>query len=244
MDEFPLLYHAHHALQSEDLPLWLALADQAGDPLLELGCGTGRVLIPLAQAGHQVYGLDRQADMLIYLRQRLPASLSSQVHIWQGDMLDFCLGRQFPLILLPCNTLSTLSGDQRRRVYRQVRQHLQPGGIFAASLPNPATLLDLPDRGEAEVEEVFPHPLDGEPVQVSSAWRRDERGFHLTWHYDHLLPDGRVQRTSLLTNHALQPAGAYLGELQAAGFHTIQLYGDFDRSSYSPDSPALILIAA
>ena len=55
---FPQLYHAHHNRSLEDLPFWLELAAQAGDPILELGCGTGRVLIPLAQAGYHTIGLD------------------------------------------------------------------------------------------------------------------------------------------------------------------------------------------
>jgi hypothetical protein len=90
-----------------------------------------------------------------------------------------------------------------------VRQHLAPGGIFAASLPNPLRLASLPARGPAEVEETFPHPRTGNPVQVSSAWQRRKDAFTLTWHYDHLLPDGQVERQTVETCHSLQPLEAY-----------------------------------
>ena len=65
---FPELIHAHHNRHLEDLPFWLDLAGETGDPLLELGCGTGRLLVPLGQAGHRVIGVDHDPAML-----KLPA---------------------------------------------------------------------------------------------------------------------------------------------------------------------------
>ena len=62
----PLLYHAHHNRYKEDLPFWLELAARHGDPVLELGCGSGRVLLALAQDGYQVYGLDNDPGMLFH----------------------------------------------------------------------------------------------------------------------------------------------------------------------------------
>jgi SAM-dependent methyltransferase len=240
---FPRLYHAHHSLHTEDLPLWLDLARRQGDPILELGCGSGRVLLPLAQAGHRVYGLDNDPGMLVVLREQLTPALCPAVTVWIGDLCAFHLGMAFSLITLPCNTHSTLTAVQRQAALACVRRHLRPGGVFALSLPNPARLRRMPRRGEPEVEESFPHPLDGEPVQVSSAWERDDQYFTMRWHYDHLLPDGRVERLTAEVRHTLAPVKAYLQEIEAAGLQVSQVLGEFDGRAYAPSSDNLIIIA-
>jgi len=243
MSEFPILYHTHHSLHSEDLPFWQGLADQQPGSLLELGCGTGRVLLPLLQAGHLAYGLDNDLEMLRFLRLSLPPEQRSQPKVFQVDMAHFHLARLFSLIILPCNTLSTLSTEARHSTLECVREHLAPQGLFAASLPNPSALLEMPRRGPEEVEETFTHPLSGEPVQVSSAWKRSAHHFTITWHYDHLLPDGQVQRTTAQAVHSLELPEVYYDALTKAGLQTQAVYGDFDLSQFTPDSPYLILIA-
>lgn len=237
------LYHAHHHAFREDLPFWSHLAEQCGGPLLELGCGTGRVLLPLAEAGHQVFGLDWDAGMLAVLRHRLPPRLKDRVYIWQSDLGDFSISVRFTLVLLTCNTLSTLGADTRRRMYASLARQMSPGGLFAASRPNPAALRRLRFQGEAEIEAYFPHPLSGEPVQASSAWERSRQEFILRWHYDQLFPSGKVERMTLETRHDLNPLEVYRGELQAAGFELVETWGDFDRSPYGPESPNLIVVA-
>ena len=72
---FPTLYHAHHGQYQEDLPFWLKLANQQGGPVLELGCGTGRVLLPLARGGFQTVGLDNDLEMLRFLQAARGADL-------------------------------------------------------------------------------------------------------------------------------------------------------------------------
>ncbi len=237
------LYHAHHNRHLEDLPFWLELARQHGSPILELGCGSGRVLLPLRRAGYRVAGLERDPDMLCVLREAMEPGLEGQVGLVQGDMVDFELGERFALIIMPCNTFTTLSAVERRATLDCVRRHLEPHGLFAASLPNPALLQRLPRFSEVEIEESFPHPLDGEPVQVSSGWERSKQSLTIHWHYDHLLPDGRVERVSMQASHALSPAEVYLAELEVAGLHLVERYGDFDRSPYTLDAPSLILLA-
>jgi len=239
-----MLYHAHHANETEDLPFWLELAARQGNPLLELGCGTGRVFLPLAKAGYQVYGLDRDPAMLAVLRLSAPTELRYGLRLLQSDMTAFHLGIRFALILLPCNTFSTLAQPARLAALERVATHLRPGGLFVASLPNPALLKRLPATSEAELEDILSHPLDGEPVQVSSAWVRHEDLFILTWHYDHLLPDGRVERLSTRIQHHLAPVDAYLAELRLAGLGVTGVYGNFDWSPYDAGSSPYLILAA
>jgi SAM-dependent methyltransferase len=240
---FAQLYHAHHSRHIEDLPFWLDLAGRQGGPILELGCGAGRVLLALAKAGSIAFGLDRDAAMLALLQQHAGPWLVSRCPVFLADMSAFHLAQQFPLILLPCNTLSALPSTIRSAMLRLVRSHLSPGGLFAASMPNPALLARLPRRAEPEVEEIFPHPVDGEPVQVSSTWQRDGQHFIASWHYDHLLPDGRVERFDIQVSHDLQSVDHYIGELNQAGLRLESSFGDFDGSIFTKESPNLILLA-
>ncbi|HJW89412.1 MAG TPA: class I SAM-dependent methyltransferase [Anaerolineales bacterium] len=237
------LYHAHHHAIKHDLPFWSSLAAQSNGPVLELGCGTGRVLLALAEAGYRVYGLDRDAGMLAVFSEQLPAFLAERVHFWRSDLGDFCTALQFSLVLLTCNTLSTLNTETRRRMFACLARQLSPGGMFAASRPNPTVLKRLPALSEPEIETDFPHPLSGEPVQVSSAWERSNQEFILRWHYDHLFSDGRVERLTLETKHDLNSLEVYQGELHAAGLELVETWGDFERSPYQPESPDLILVA-
>lgn len=243
VNEFPELYHAHHTRHPEDIPFWIELAQKHNGPVLELGCGTGRVLIPLAQVCSSTFGLDNDPDMLAFLRMSLPATLHSRVNIWLGDLAAFHLAARFSLIALACNTFSTLSREKRQKMLAHVHHHLRPGGLFAASMPNPEYLARLPAIAESEVEEIFPHPFDGEPVQVSSSWERTGRTFSIHWNYDHLLPDGRVDRISAQARHHLESPQIYIKELTSAGFVTPLLLGDFDGAPYVGSSPYLILLA-
>lgn len=240
---FSHLFHAHHSLHNEDLAFWLDQAANQPGPILELGCGSGRIFIPLAQTGRTVVGLDNDPDMLALLKERLPPQLIRDAEVIQADFTQFHLACSFGLIFLACNTYSTLSPGQRRSMLGCVRRQLQPGGRFAVSLPNPGWLRSLPSRAPVELEEIFPHPLDGEPVQVSSAWRRTRREFILDWYYDHLLPDGTVDRLTVQMKHDLAPVEDHLEDIRLAGFSQVQTFGGFDLSPLTFDSTELIILA-
>jgi SAM-dependent methyltransferase len=238
----PELYHAHHSQHLEDLPFWLALAAQAGDPVLELGCGTGRVLLPLIDAGFHTIGIDHDMAMLKFLRARVRENTPNP-WIFASDITRFNLSVQVPLIILPCNTFSILRKNERLACLRCVKKQLKPGGSFAVSIPNPDNLLRLPAHSEPELEDEFIHPQTGNPVQVSSSWRRTKQTFQVTWIYDQLFPDGRQERVTTETIHQLLPANDYLDEIREVGLEVLVVYGDFDRSGYQGDSPYLICVA-
>ncbi len=238
------LIHAHHNRHLEDLPFWLDLAAETRDPLLELGCGTGRILIPLAQAGHRVVGVDHDLTMLKYLQAHIPPHIKPVPFLVIADIRRFNLAMQFPLIILPCNTFSTLAENERMACLRRISKHLKPGGVFTVSIPNPDVMKNLPTRSAGQVEEEFILPQTGNPVQVSSTWHRTNATFRVTWIYDHLLPDGRVERFPVETSHQMIPANAYLDEIKSVGMKVTGIYGDFDRTAYRQDSPDLIIVAA
>ena len=242
-DLFPLLYHTQYTQHSEDLQFWLDLSESQGSPILELGCGTGRVLLNLSNAGYQVYGLDRQASMLAVLQSECPAHLKPLIHLVQSDMTAFKLDKAFPLVICPCNTLSTLSSQQRLSALECIKLHLHTNGLFVAALPNPFALRSLPAHSHPEIEEFFAHPLSGHPVQVSTSWERKRRQLVVDWYYDHLFPDGRVDQLVIQIKHTLATTKTILSEFQLSGLRIIETYGDFKGSHYSKDSPHLILLA-
>ena len=138
-----------------DLPLWRELADREGSTVLDVGAGTGRVALDLARRGHEVVALDRDPLLLEALRERaaeLPVSTET------SDARVLALGREFPLILVPLQTIQLLGGpDGRGRFLARAREHLLPGGLLAAALANALEAFDaehdqppLPDMREVE----------------------------------------------------------------------------------------------
>jgi SAM-dependent methyltransferase len=136
-----------------DLPLWEELAERAGGPVLDLGCGTGRVALHLARRGHSVVGLDVDAELLAALAERAEGVQLQTVH---ADARGFDLGRRVPLALAPMQTLQLLDGAaDRLACLRRVADHLEPGGCFAAAIlegmPEPDdSPPPLPDVREVE----------------------------------------------------------------------------------------------
>lgn len=88
----------------QDVPFYVEAARESGGPVLELGCGTGRVLIPTARAGIETVGFDLSAGMLEACQRRLraePPELRDRVSLHRGDMRNFDLGRTFRLVTIP-----------------------------------------------------------------------------------------------------------------------------------------------
>jgi SAM-dependent methyltransferase len=237
--QLPLLYDIHHSLYMQDIPFWLELAS-GGDSILELGCGTGRVLIPLVEAGCHVFGIEKDINMLLRLKHKTRANFQSSIIC--ADMCAFHFNSAFSLILLPCNTYTTLSDESRQQLLGSLRRHLLPGGIFAVSLPNPVLLEQLDPIGDSEVEDTYLHPITGHPLQISSAWRHSTNHFTQYWHYDHLHPDGMVERISVEINHRMLTLDQCTQEFNQASLRIMATFGDFDRSPYKKHSPHLILL--
>lgn len=127
-------------------------AGEFGSPILELGCGSGRLAIPLARAGFAVHGIDRSSDMLAVFHKRLeqePAQVRQRVRTHRADMTDFCLHHQFPYVILGALTICLLRvAEQRVALFRRVVEHLTPEGHFSFDYvaTNEDTLREQDDR--------------------------------------------------------------------------------------------------
>jgi SAM-dependent methyltransferase len=138
---------------AEDLALWRELAATHGTPVLDVGAGTGRVTLDLARRGHAVVALDRSANFLAVLRERAGRLPVGAV---EADARAFSLGRRFPLIIAPMQTIQLLGGPEPRgRFLACARAHLEPGGVVAVALAEALDAFDadhdqppLPDLRE------------------------------------------------------------------------------------------------
>lgn len=129
-----------------DIDFYRQYAKKAGGEVLEIACGTGRVTIPLAEAGFEVYGIDLSRPMLTILERKmseLPPAIARRIHITHADMADFELRRQFDLIIVPFRAFQALTSDDRiRSSLQHVKKHLKEGGLFIVDVFKPAWRMD------------------------------------------------------------------------------------------------------
>ena len=133
-----------------DLQLWEGLADEIGGPVLDLGCGTGRVALHLARRGHRVLGLDTDANLLAALADRT-GELSVEAE--PGDARDFRLEVEFGLVLAPMQLVQLFDdAEERLRCLRCVAAHLRADGIAALAIvvssPSAHLVSDSATKGE------------------------------------------------------------------------------------------------
>jgi SAM-dependent methyltransferase len=164
-------HDVEHGAYDADLPLWRELADAAGGPVLDLGAGTGRVAIDLGTRGHDVVALDSDPDLLAALSERAP-----DVTTVTADARDFDLGTSFALVIAPMQLVQILGGrDGRAALLRRAREHLAPGGHFAAAIADARDALPdardaLPDARDAlpDARDALADPPDALPGGAAS----------------------------------------------------------------------------
>ena len=164
----PAWHDVECASYAADLPVWRDLADKRGGPVLDLGCGTGRVALDLAARGHEVMGIDADPDLVRALGQRArERSLPARAHA--ADARSFSLGSRHPLVIAPMQVVQLLGGAAgREAMLSTLAGHLFPGGLLAVALADP---FDAVPVGEAlpplpDVLEVDGWVLSSTPVDV------------------------------------------------------------------------------
>lgn len=159
-----------------DLPFYLDLAERSPGPVLEIACGTGRVLLPIARKGIQIHGMDNSLPMLQVLQSSLaaePEDVRRNVTLHEGDMRDFRLPMQFPLAIIPFRAMQhmyTVSDQVRALV--SAAAHLSPAGILAFDVFYPKFELIHTRIGE-EVQEMEWSPSSQPQTTVRRFFRKD-----------------------------------------------------------------------
>jgi SAM-dependent methyltransferase len=160
-----------------DMALWRELADEHGDPVLDVGAGTGRVTLDLARRGHRVTGLDRDPVLIAELERR---ATGLDVTTVIADARAFALADRFPLIIVPMQTVQLLGGEPGRLEFLAcARRHLAPaGGLVAIAISEMLELYSAADGAAVPIPDI--RELDG--IVYSSqptAVREDGEGFVL-----------------------------------------------------------------
>jgi SAM-dependent methyltransferase len=242
-ETFARLFSAQYADFKQDVPLWRRLAREAGSPILEIGCGAGRVLRVLASDGFEVTGIDTNPAMLRRAAEGLSEGLRRHVCLVEQDVRSLNLPSRFRLILAPCNTLAGLADSDLAQALSRVRAHLQPKGSLAFEAPCPGQADNEVDT--AEPLAAFLEPESGNPVQVYATQRAEADGgrVEVTWRYDELQPDGTVRSWPLPTTFHLRHPEGYASLLANAGFADVSFFGGYNLESLDLDSLQLIVVA-
>lgn len=233
---------------TDDLPLYEQLAAAQGGRVLELGCGSARVLVPLALAGHEVTGVDASPHMLALAREKLEAAgpqVAARVRLVRGDLRTIDLGERFDLAIVAVKTFAYLvTRGEQQQALAAVADHLRPGGLLALDLPNPTpewlsrppgsvrqdVFGELPSSGAivARTETMVSTDLAAQVRVIRSAYE--------------VVSDGQV--TKRFVEWPFRYTYRFEAEhlLERAGFDVEAVHGGYDGGAFAADSPVLLLL--
>jgi SAM-dependent methyltransferase len=219
---------------------YLAEARRQGGQVLELACGTGRVLLPIASDGHPCVGLDLSRDMLAEA-QRKAKERGIPVEWTQGDMRFFDLGRTFDFVFIAANSLLHLhETEDLVSCFGSVRRHLAPGARFVFDVFNPSVRLLAEADGVRRTRESFNDPDRGEVrVEVAGIYDVPAQVMRETWYFStDSEPDFVV---APLEVRSIFPQELPL-LLSLGGLRLVERFGDFSGRPLAADTPQQVCI--
>ncbi len=236
--ENPELYDALLPISPEHIGFYEKLARSQGGSVLELACGTGQIIVPIARKVSRAVGLDKSPRMLAAARQRASAD-GAQIEFVDGDMRTFDLGDRFALIFVARNSLLHLhDADQFAALFASVRRHLTDDGIFAFDIFNPSIRLLAREAGERHVVMQVSSALHGElTVEATADYDAETQVNRATWFVS--TPTQRDRWISPLHLRSIFPQ-ELLTLLGVNGFRLMQRDGDFRGGPFTSDSPRQI----
>lgn len=246
--ESPLLaefYDLEYREFAEDLTLYQGFAERCGSPILELGCGSGRILAHLARKGFNITGIDKSPDMLALARKRIEGDdIQGRVRLVQDDMANFALEEKFHLAFAAVNTFLQLADREKQlAALRCVFHHLEKSGVLILDVFNPETALW--EQG-ATLERQMKDPSTGDTILkvISGQVNRTRQLQYLTLMYDHMDEEGRASRT--VSNLVFRYIHRHEMELllEVSGFRVEQVYGSYDMDPLTDSSDSMIFVAS
>lgn len=236
------LYELSFGEKGDDLDFFRSMARRTGGPILELGCGTGRVTIPLARDGHRVVGMDVSSAQLDVARRKAAAAGVNAEFIL-ADMRDFALPEPFALVIIPFNTFLHAAPAERPAVLARVREHLSGNGVFVLDVFQPDPAIISAAQGALVLDWTRRDPSNGRTVSSSTASEADVDGVRFTIVYDETATDGTTRRYA----HSATLHYLYRRELElllpACGLTIDSMYGSYELDPVTPRSPKLLTVA-
>jgi len=228
------------------LDFYVGMARAARGPVLDVACGTGRILLPCLAEGIDIEGLDFYEPMLATLRKKAAAmGLSPILH--RADMSDFRLERRYAMVMVPFNAfIHNITQEAQIRCLSLCREHLAPGGRLLFDTFFPAAALTTTPPGTRVLEGELPHPETGLPMRMYDTRTVDPvaQEQHSVNELELLAADGsiqRVYRTQTTARYIYKQEMALL--LGIAGFSRWEIHGDFDRRPLTKETDAMIVEA-
>lgn len=249
MNEYDLIapfYDAEHAHFTEDLDMYMNFAEMCGGKILELACGSGRVLLPLAQEGYDITGVDTSAEMLKLAQHNLEAEgVAEHCTLVQQNMSQLHIPQKFRMAFIALGSFAHITARKaQQQALASIRAHLSPGGTF---------ILDISNADARYMEELSGQVLHQGTWQtengdflthfVSPASSNERHLLEMTHFYDRHSQGGTVQRTVVTTYLYLFELGEIELLVEQAGFSIKDVYGDHDLNPFQLESPRLILVA-
>jgi SAM-dependent methyltransferase len=234
----------------KDIPygfdFYTSLARRAKGPVLDIACGTGRILLPCLQDGVDIEGLDLYEPMLNTLRAKAAAlNLSPTLH--QADMCRFSLPRRFALVMIPFNAfIHNMTQEDQIACPECCRNHLLPGGSLVFDTFFPSLEIVGAPQNTRVLEGEVPHPETGLPMRMydTRTFDRVAQQQHSINEIELLDAGGNIART---IRSEIRSRYIYKNEMQlllrAAGFKRFEIYGDFDRRPLTRETDAMIVEA-
>ena len=218
-----------------DIDFYRRLAGETGGPILDVGCGTGRVAVALAADGHDVVGVDLSAPMLRLAEQRraaLSADVAARLSFQQADLATLDLGRDFALVVTPSRVFQfMLTTDAQRQALAALKSHLRPDARLVLDLFDPLLDLVVPSTDVTARRGEVVHPTTGNRVTWEVSERMPDPAHQLIvedWTASEIDASGEVLRTDterLTLRWSLRSEMRLLFEL--AGLKVVADYGDF-----------------
>jgi SAM-dependent methyltransferase len=229
-----------------DLDFYVGLAKEARGPVLEVACGTGRVLLPCLQAGVDIDGLDLYPAMLRVLQDKARA-LGLAPQIYEYDMRGFSLPRRYHLIIIPFNGfLHNLSTEDQLSTLRTCKAHLLASGLLVMEIFFPGLQVIAGPEGTPVLEHEVRHPQTGHQVRIFDTrhFNRVEQIQHSEIEIQEVDPAG-----ALVASHRSMTAIRWIFKsemellLRVAGFSRWQIFGGFDRRTLRKETQSMIVFA-
>jgi SAM-dependent methyltransferase len=230
-----------------DIPFYLTYAKKQGSPILELGCGTGRVLIPLVEAGFEAWGIDVSNTMLSIFGKKikkLDSEVVSRIHVQLADMRRFTLPARFRLAIIPYTTFTHMVTKQdKENCLRRIHSHLSDDGLLIIDVFSPN--LNRLVRGMITTLREFQSSQKGQKVILTTHTHYDlsKQTMDVTKIYDVQQSDGSVKRSvqKFTICYMFRYEMEYL--LEKEKYSVVSVSGDYGGKEYDYKSERMIFVA-